>query len=195
LPVSGGAADDEFVYQFRPRMIGAENAFRLGAQSLEWSIGGQRGSTAYPMILRVRLGFRPSNFGGKRYIAEIWSRNAPRIEIASASYRSVAAMEDLGAAYSPFIRELHRRVVVAGGECRFDAGFPAWRWWPMAAVGVVSMLVLAYVVIRALTNGEIGAGALVVGFMGLFAWQMLPLILRNRPQQYDPRHIPDEVLP
>jgi hypothetical protein len=35
----------------------------------------------------------------------------------------------------------------------------------------------------------------VVAFMGLFAWQMLPLITRNRPQRYDPRRIPDEVLP
>jgi hypothetical protein len=31
--------------------------------------------------------------------------------------------------------------------------------------------------------------------MGLFAWQMWPLISRNRPMQYDPRNIPEHILP
>jgi hypothetical protein len=31
--------------------------------------------------------------------------------------------------------------------------------------------------------------------MGLFAWQMWPLISRNRPERYDPHHIPEQVLP
>jgi hypothetical protein len=65
----------------------------------------------------------------------------------------------------------------------------------MTAVGVVAAVALTYVAIRALLSGELGPGALIVAFIVLFLWQMLPLILRNRPRQYDPRHIPDEVLP
>ncbi|MEX2127776.1 MAG: hypothetical protein WD871_05980 [Xanthobacteraceae bacterium] len=183
------------VYQYRPRMIGSGYAFRLGPHSLEWDLAGSRGSVAYPMIARVRLGYRPSNFGTRRFIAEIWPRNGARVEVASASYKSVVAMEDQAPAYNAFIRELHRRIAEARGNCRFDAGFAAWRWWPMLAVGAVTTAGLVYVAIRALASGDLSATLLIIGFMAVFAWQIGPLITRNRPRFYDPRHIPEDVLP
>ena len=188
-------APGEFVYGYRARMIGAGATFRLGEHSLEWNVSGLSGRAAYPMIRMIRLGYRPSNFGSRRFVAEIWPRNAARLEIASASYRSMVAMEDQGLQFKTFIRELHRRIAASGANCRFEAGFAPWRWWPMFAVGAATGLALIYLAFHTLLSGDFAAGLLVLGFILLSSWQMLPLILRNRPRSYDPHNIPKDVLP
>jgi hypothetical protein len=182
-------------YQFRPRMLGSDHSFRLGPDSLEWSVGSHSGRTAYPMITYVRLGYRPSNLGSSRFTTEIWSRNTPRIEIASASNRSLVAMENHGAAYKAFIRDLHLRIANSGADCRFEAGFAPWRWWPMVAIGAAMVLGMGFVSVRAIASGDFRVTALILALVGLLAWQMVPLVVRNRPRQYDPRQIPDDVLP
>jgi hypothetical protein len=183
------------VYAYRPRAIGSAAVFRLTEHSLEWNIGSMAGRAAYPMISMVRLGFRPNNFGARRFIAEIWPRNGSKVEIASASYRSLVATDDQGPAYRAFIEELHRRIAASGGECRFEAGFAAWRWWPMAAVGVFTAFALLYVAVSTVRSADVTGGLLIAGFILLFAWQMTPLILRNFPRRYDPQHIPPDVMP
>jgi hypothetical protein len=183
------------VYQFRPRMLGSDHSFRLGPDSLEWNVAGHSGRTAYPMITYVRLGYRPSNLGGRRFTTEIWSRNTPRIEIVSASSRSLVATEDHGAAYTAFIRDLHLRIAGSGAHCRFEAGFAPWRWWPMVTIGAATVLGMGFVLVRAIAAGDFRASILMLGLVAVLAWQMLPLVVRNRPRQYDPRHIPDDVLP
>jgi len=193
--VSQTSEPEELTYSYRPRAVGGAYVFRLSRHSLDWNLGGTSGNTAYPMISMIRIGYRPSNFGTRRFIAEIWSRGGPRLEIASASYRSLVALDDQGAEFRRFLGELHRRVAASGGDCRFEAGFAGWRWWPMAAVGIVTAVLLLYVALSTLLRGDFAAGLLIVGFMVLFAWQMWPLIVRNRPRRYDPRHIPEAVLP
>jgi len=188
-------AGEGLVYGFQPRAIGAGHVFRLGDHSLEWTLSGMSGRTAYPMFAMVRIGYRPSNFGGSRYIAELWPRNGSKIEIGSASYRSMVAMENQAPTFNLFMRELHKRIADSGATCRFEAGFAAWRWWPMAAIGVLTAFALVYVSIHTIFSGDLSSGALVIGFIVLFVWQLLPLVLRNRPRPYDPRNIPDDVLP
>ncbi len=182
-------------YAYRPRMVGAGFWFRLGPHSLEWNLGGYPGQTPYPMIAMVRLGFRPSNFGNRRFIAEIWPQKGAKLEIASASDKSVVSMEDQGREYRAFIMELHRRIAESRGNCRFEAGFAAWRWWPMVAVTVTTTIALIYVLATTLPTGDLGAAALIFGFMLLFGWQMWPLVYRNRPERYAPDSIPERVLP
>ncbi|HEX5778049.1 MAG TPA: hypothetical protein VFY21_04350 [Xanthobacteraceae bacterium] len=191
----GNSEADALVYAYRPRMIGSGNSFRLGSHSLEWNMGGYPGQMAYPMIAAIRLGYRPSNLGSPRFTAEVWPRSGAKVEIVSASYKSPVAMEDQGPAYRAFIRELHKRVGESGGDCRFEAGFAAWRWWPMVAISAAAAVTIAYLAIQTVAAGNVNPVLLVVGFAALFAWQMWPLIMRNRPERYDPRHIPDRVLP
>ncbi|MCC6946251.1 MAG: hypothetical protein IT539_00655 [Bradyrhizobiaceae bacterium] len=183
------------VYSYRPRAVGGGLSFRLGEHSLDWNLGGTWGSTPYPMMTMLRLGYRPTNFGTRRFMAEIWSQKGPKLEIASASYRSLVALDDQGPAFKDFMRELHARIAASGGNCRFEAGFPAWRWWPMAAVGAATGAFLIYIAFSTLASGDMSAGLLMAGFIVLLAWQMWPLITRNRPRRYDPRHIPEDVIP
>lgn len=192
---AGEVEGEGTVYGYRPRMIGSGYSYRLGEHSLEWVMGSFRGQVPYPMIATVRLGYRPSNFGSRRYIAEIWPRKGAKLEIASASYKSPVALEDQGPAYRAFMGELHRRIAASGADCRFEAGFAPWRWWPMAALAAVTAAALIYVGARTLASGDLSSTLLVAAFMVLFGWQMWPLVTRNRPQRYDPRHIPEQVLP
>ncbi len=192
---TGSGEADGLVYAYRPRMIGSGNSFRLGSHSLEWNMGGYPGQMAYPMIAAIRLGYRPSNLGSPRFTAEIWPRSGAKFEIASASYKSPVAMEDQGPAYRAFILELHKRVGESGGDCRFEAGFAAWRWWPMVAISAAAAVTIVFLAIQTIAAGNMNPVLLIVGFAALFAWQMWPLITRNRPERYDFQHIPERVLP
>jgi hypothetical protein len=192
--ISGEEADG-LSYAYRPRMIGSGNSFRLGKHSLEWNMGGYPGQMAYPMISIMRLSYRPSSLGSPRFTAEIWPRSGTKIEIASASYKSPVALEDQGPAFRAFMYELHKRVAASGGNCRFEAGFAAWRWWPMLAISAAAAVGLLFVTLQTIRNGDLPTMALVAGFILLFAWQMWPLVMRNRPERYDPLNIPPRVLP
>ena len=110
-------AAGEMTYRFRPRMMGAEFAFRLEPNALAWDLGRQDGRLAYRDIARLRLGYRPTNFAGSRFIAEIWSRKGAKFEIASVTQRSVFDFQSLAAEYRAFVMELARRIAASGGTC------------------------------------------------------------------------------
>ena len=188
-------ADDAPVYAFKPRMLAAEHAFRLGPDSLEWFVGGRPGRVAYPMIGRIRLGFRLTNFMGRRYTAEIFPRAGGRMDISSYSARGIVDNANQGAAYRAFISELHQRIAKAHGECRFEAGMAAWRFWPSLAVTLAMTAGLVYVVVRGMFGDQIVTGLLVLAVGVVFLWQMGKMVLANWPRSYRPDAIPEDVLP
>jgi hypothetical protein len=57
------------------------------------------------------------------------------------------------------------------------------------------ILGLGFVALRAVAGGDFRAALIIVRLVALLAWQMLPLVARNRPRQYDPTNIPAEVMP
>jgi hypothetical protein len=183
------------VYRFRPRMMGPDFELRLGPDMLEWKSGHRGGRIAYPMIARLRLAFRPSGLSTRRYVAELWLRGGGRIAFYSSSPRAVVDVVEHAAEYRAFVIELVRRIGAAGAGCRFEAGLPAWRWWPLAVLGAVTFCAIVYVGLRALFAGEFGIAAVIAGFGALFLWQVGVLIVRNRPGVFRAGAIPDDVLP
>jgi hypothetical protein len=188
-------ASSNLTYRYRPRMVGGDFAFRLDPDALAWELGRRNGRLAYRDIARLRLGYRPANLGGNRFIAEIWSRAGAKLEIASISQRSLFDYQNLATEYRAFIVELARRIAASGGQCRCDAGFPPWRWWPALFVAVATLIAAIYVSVQALIAGGVTAGA-VIAVLGLFfLWQIGSMIVRNRPRSYDPNSPPGDVLP
>lgn len=185
----------DITYSYKPKLMGPSYDFQLTKDSLAWQIGPRAGRVAYPMIKRIRLGYKPTNMATARFIGEIWPLNAPKIQLASTSMRSLLDMADHKNEYRDFVVELHRRVARARAECSFEAGFPAWRWWPAAIAGGVTATALAYIVSRGIIAEQylVSAG---VAFVGLwFIWQMWNIVMRNRPRRYFPDQIPGDVLP
>jgi hypothetical protein len=175
--------------------MGAIFAFRLANEGLDYEMGPRSGRVAYPMIARVRLGFRATNMLGRRYIAEIFPRIGGKMEIASASARSILDQTDQGSEFRAFITDLHRRIARSGAECRFEAGMAAWRWWPSVIVTLGMIVGLLIVVARGLLAQQFGAALIILAVGILFLWQMGSLLLANRPRVYSPDAIPADVLP
>ncbi len=188
-------AAGEMSYRYRPRMMGAEFAFRLEPDALAWDLGRRNGRIAYRDIARLRLGYRPANLAGSRFIAEIWSRAGAKLEIASITQRSLFDYQNLAAEYRAFVVELARRIAASGDACRCDAGFPPWRWWPAAVFGVATIGTTGYIAMHALFSGRLLFVAMIAAFGAFFAWQIVFLLVRNRPRRWEFQSIPAEVLP
>ncbi len=187
--------DDEPTYAFKPNLIGAWWLLKLKPDGLAWEVGPRHGLVRYDRIRRVRLSFRPVTLQSHRFLTEVWSTDNPKIQFASASWRSMVEQERLDASYVAFVNELHRRLAAAGSSARFSAGMPAFSFWAGVVVFAGAMVAFGVMAVRALQLGEWGATALIGGLFGLFGWQVGDLLRRNRPQVYRPDALPVEVLP
>ncbi len=186
---------DASVYRFRPRLVGAEIELSLAPGVLVWRGGSRQVAMPFSKIMRVRLGLRPAWIWSRSYIVELWPSGGSKIEIASTSMRGLLDVQDNGPGYRAFVLELHRRIAAAQANCRFEAGFPPWRWWPAAAIGVVMLAGCIYVSINAVLGEHFVAGLALLGFTALFIWQSGVVIVRNRPRRYSPDAIPQDLLP
>jgi hypothetical protein len=195
--VSETPAEETIVtrYAFRPKLVGGDVMCSLGEHSALFMVGFRETRVAYPMIARVRLSYRPSNMSMKRYLMEIWPRGGIRVDVASVSFLPSLEVRDHAKEYRRFVIELHRKIAQARGDCVFEAGFPAWRWWPLAAVGVAAAIAGAIIMFLALTGGQWLASLVIAGVGGFFLWQVWAMVMRNRPATYTPDAIPEYVLP
>ncbi len=185
----------QLFYSYKPRLMGPSYDFQLSKDTLDWQIGLRSGQVAYPMIRHIRLSYKPTNMAGSRFIADIWPLHAQKLSLSSVSARSLVDLAPQNNEYGNFIRELHRRVAAAKGECVYEAGLPAWRWWPSLIVGVVALAAVVYIIVQALGAGQ-SLVALGIGFVGSwFLWQIWHIVKRNRPRRYLPDAIPKDVLP
>ena len=188
-------SSEEFTYAYKPRLMGPPYEFALSKDSLDWAIGMRTGRVSYPMIRHIRLGYKPTNLASSRFIAEIWPLNSPKITIHSVSARSLVDMADQGPDYSKFLRELHRRIAAAKGECVYQAGLPSWRWWPSVVVAIAVLLAVVYIVIQAVAAAHYLLSGVIAMVGAWFLWQIWHIIVRNRPRYYRYDEIPEDVLP
>src|SRR5688572_26284209 len=91
-------------YGFKPSLLGAPHEFELTADAFRWRLASREGKIPYQNIRRVRLSFRPINMQTYRFLTEIWSDDAPRLQIASTSWRSVVEQTRQDDAYREFVR-------------------------------------------------------------------------------------------
>jgi hypothetical protein len=187
----GGAT----TYAFKPNLVGSPWVLTLKPAGLAWEVGHRSGLIRYDRIRRVRLSFRPVTLQSHRFVTEIWSHDSPKIQFASASWRSMIEQERLDESYAKFVTELHRRLATAGGTARFSAGMPAFAFWVGVAVFVGAMVALVGLIMRAVHAGEWVPTALIVGLFAFFGWQIGDFLRRNRPQTYRPDALPPNVLP
>jgi hypothetical protein len=182
-------------YAYKSSLVGAPFEFRLAADALEWRRGTSAGRTPYHRIRRIRLSFRPMTMQNYRFLAEVWTVDGPKLQIASTSWKSMFEHERLDAAYRAFVTELSRRVGAAGGQTSFDVGSPALLYWPGVVVFTGASLALAALIVRALQEAAWSGAAFIAAFLGLFLWQAGAFLHRNRPGAFDPAAVPPQVLP
>ena len=182
-------------YAFKPSLMGSMCQFTLRPDALEWQIGRRSGRIGYATVRAVRLSYRPVTMQSHRFITEIWSPGNPKIQIVSASWRSIVEQERLDKAYSDFVAELHRRLAASGGDARFSIGLPAATYWVGILIFSAVLIATGGLVYRAANTLQWGATAVVAIFFMVFAYQLGTYLYRNRPGRYRPDAIPAGVLP
>jgi hypothetical protein len=189
------ASSADQVYAYKPSLAGAAIEFRLTTTALQWSRGRRVDRIPYDRVRRLRLSFRPVTMQSHRFLAEIWSRDGAKLQIASTSWRSLLEQERLDAAYGAFVTELSRRIAAAGPPVSFETGSPVLVYWVGIAAFAAVSFGLAGLTVRALQAGALAAGAMIGGFFAVLLWQGGTFFRRNQPGTYRPDAIPPTVLP
>jgi hypothetical protein len=187
--------DGAVTYAYRPSVLGATWSYRLGPDAIAWDTGRRSGEVAFREITRVRLSYRPLTMQTQRYRMEIWSTQAPKLDLVSTSWKSMVEQERLDESYVAFVEELHRCIVAAGAPVQFETGINRLIYWPGMALLVVTSLGLALMTVRALAASVWVGAALVAAFLVLFLWQGGNFFRRNRPAVYEPLALPPDLLP
>jgi hypothetical protein len=182
-------------YAYKPSLIGAPWEFVLKSDAMNWKIGSRAGRVRYDRVRRVRMSFRPVTMQSQRFLTEIWSADNPKIQIASASWRSLVEQERLDAAYAAFVTELHRRLAAAGTSAQYLAGMPRLTYWIGATVFSGVMVAMGVLTVRAMQLEQWTAAAFVGAFFLIFAFQVGNYFRRNWPSRYRPDALPAYVLP
>jgi hypothetical protein len=186
---------DDPAYSYKPSLMGAAFEFRLRPDALEWRKGRHEGRTPYGRVARVRLSFRPTTTQMRRFIAEIWPMDGPKLTVASTTARSLVDHPAQDEAYGAFIRELHRRFAAAGAPASFETGMNPILYWPGLVLMAAAGIGFAVLTVRALELAAYGAAALIGGFLALSLWQSGVYFRRNRPGRYRPEALPRLLVP
>jgi hypothetical protein len=182
-------------YAYRPSAFGPLRTFTLSDDGIDWVAGIQSGHLPYRNIHRLRMSFRPTSMQPQRFVVELWGEGAPKLQIASTTWKSITEQERLDQSYSAFVRDLHSRISNVTGSARFLQGSSPLIYWPSLVVFVGVALGLAALVVRALRADTLSGAALVAAFLALFVWQGGNFIRRNRPRAYRPDALPKDVMP
>jgi hypothetical protein len=175
--------------------MGESRDFRLTESGLHWRIGRRSDEIPYDQIRRVRLSFRPTTLQTYRFLTEIWSPRAPKLVIASTSWRSLVDQERHDPAYAAFVTELSRRVGLTGSSASFESGALPIVYWAGFGVFCAASLGMAALLAKALAVQAWLPALFIGGFLGFFLWQTGDYFRRNRPRRFTPPAIPPEVIP
>ena len=186
---------DIVTYTYRPSLLGAPWEFKLTGDAIEWRAGRQSGRAALGHVRFVRLSYRPANLQTHRFVTELWVDDAPKLQLVSASWKSMFDQERLDKPYSAFVAELHRRLVQAGAAPQFICGTNKVKFWASVAVFAAVALALCVLIVRALQSDVLAGAAFVGAFLALFLWQGGDFLRRNQPGTYRPDALPPMLMP
>jgi hypothetical protein len=190
-----GAADGDLTYSYRPSLLGAPWTFTLTGGGMVWSAGSRSGRLRYRDVRRLRLSFKPVSMQTHRFLTEIWAEGAPKLDIVSASWKSMVEQERRDGPYAAFIAELHARIAREHAPVLCERGASPYAYWPGLVLYTVVALLLAGVFVRALEVHALGGAAFIGAFVALFLWQGGNFFRRNRPGTYRPDALPPELMP
>lgn len=181
------------LYSYKPSLMAAAYRFEVTEAGLAWQHGTRSGLWRYRDIVQVRLSFRPVWLQPRRYRADITHSSGVRIAILSASWQTAALVTAQDQAYRDFIIALHDHL--ADGRTRLLAGIPRLSYGTGVVLLVLLSLAMAGLLARAVAIGEFAGALFLIGFAGLFAWQLGGFMRRNHPRAYAVERLPRSVLP
>lgn len=187
--------DEDPSYSYKPSLAGAPVMLWLRPDGLEWVSGRRSGLLRYGRIRRIRLSYRPATMQTHRFVTDIWSSDAPKLQIASVSWQGLTMQQRQDAPYAAFVTELHRRLAAARSTAIFRCGVPAVLYGLGLVVVCGALLTFVMLMIKAAQIDEWRAVAVIGVVFVVSAWQLGGYFRYNRPGEYRPEDIPPYVLP
>jgi len=143
----------------------------------------------------MRMSYRPSNMQVHRFVTEIWSNGASKLQLVSSSWKSMMHQERLDASYSAFVAELHWRIGRSNAPTQFEQGSNRLIFFLNVVMFSAVELALMGLTARALQADAIGGATIIILFLGVFTWQGGNFLRRNRPRVYRPGALPAMLMP
>jgi hypothetical protein len=183
-------------YRSRTSVLENEATWTLAPDALERAeAGAPTQRLPYRDIVELRLVYDPTRFDTNRYRCDLTPVTGRRATLKSTHYVSVGNFEDRAASYSPFVRELVRRVGEAAPRCRFRAGKRAWVFWAEHIFLLTTLLLLAGVLMMI---GNFALPTIATIKLAIIA-TYIPIVIkyatRNWPRAFSPDDVPPDVLP
>lgn len=191
---------DAIAHRARTSVLEQETIWRLAPDALESEQilkDGKSVTTRYPYqdIREIRLSFAPTRVDRVRYRCMFQLRKGTLVSIYSTHYAGFADFEDRGATYAPLVRGLIERVAAANPACKFHAGKLPGAYWGEHIFLFLMVVALVYMI--GLVGGA-SLSTLVLVKLGIVVTYVPVMILytrKNWPRSFDPRAIPDGLLP
>jgi len=181
-------------YAVRRNAFEAERVWRIDPSGLSWEAADKSGRFAFDEIGEVRLEWAATRADHARYACHVVRFNGWTETIVSTHYDGIARFGDRAASFNPFVRRLVAEIARANPQCRFRAGATGLAYFGSLALMIGAALLLATVI----AAFGIPLHVIIVAKLVVIA-ALTPLAIawskRNRPRPFDPRSIPEEVLP
>jgi hypothetical protein len=152
---------------------------------------------SYDYVSQIRLSYEPSRASADLYMCRIFvkGRAAPVATVSSTYYRGFLEFEARLPAYRAFVQTLHRDLSERPGVV-YRAGVSGIAYWGNAVfltvVLVFSALLLAPIIADSVITGMVWVKLAIIAFLAPLAASWF---WSNRPREYNPSAIPDELLP
>ncbi len=182
-------------YRQRPKPIGFDLAYRLEGDELVIDSTRKIDRVKLAAVEQVRFTFKPGNVASTGYVTELRLKDGKTITFGDTSWRSLVEVERGGPRYVAFVTAVATAIARLNPEARFLAGKPPVTWGLFAAVAGISVAMMAFFAFRAWAQGY--SGAMWIGvLLGVIAlWQMVPMVMLNRPIRLRPGEVPQHLMP
>jgi hypothetical protein len=181
-------------YSQNPRPIGFPITYKLAGDRLVVDSFRRSDAVNLSAVERVRLTYEAGKLSSGFYKTALRLKDGRAVSLTSISWSSMVQSTNQAEAYRAFVAALIETIARLSPQARLEAGKPRFVWAAMAATSGLLVVAAAYIALRALMAGST-AGALVpLALSAVMAWQMVPVVWRNRPRPFTPDALPADLL-
>lgn len=182
-------------YSFTPGALRPPTTISVRPEGLSVVTGAVSRRVPWAEIRTIQLAFDPTRFDRQRFECRLFPRAGAPIGILSTSYLGPGRFQLQAAEYRQIVEEIHECLRAQGKDVAFAAGTTSLRYGINIAIlfTVLGLLVPALVIAGTAFLGPLVILQLIAMAVGL--WWAGKWFLANRPSTYDPRAIPEGLLP
>jgi len=186
----------ELTYGHRNSLLTKMRTYRMSEDALYWQDDDKPEiSLPYAEITSVEAQFAPSRVQENRYLLRLHSNRHEKVDITNTSYKGIGHFEERNESFVPFVRMLHQKIATSNASVVFKKG-SSWAGYVFAIVVAFALIaVLVGAGLFFLMAGVIWIAAIKLAILIFLFPRLLRYIKRNKPAEYNPLDLPDNILP